>query len=77
MFAKLLSQQKGIKFDAWAHHPYPTAPFAKPTEKVRYPNVTLSTMPKFEKDLHTWFKRTVPIWITEYGHETKPVSRTA
>ena len=72
MFAKLLSQQKGIRFDAWAHHPYPTAPFAKPTEKVRYPNVTLSTMPKFEKDLHTWFHRTVPIWITEYGHETKP-----
>jgi hypothetical protein len=72
MFAKLLSKQKGIRFDAWAHHPYPTAPFAKPTEKVRYPNVTLSTMPKFEKDLHTWFKRTVPIWITEYGHETKP-----
>jgi cellulase (glycosyl hydrolase family 5) len=72
MFAKLLSQQTGIRFDAWAHHPYPTAPFAKPTEKVRYPNVTLSTMPKFEKDLHTWFHRTVPIWITEYGHETKP-----
>ena len=72
MFAKLLAQVKGLKFDAWAHHPYPTAPGAKPTEKVRYPNVTLSTMPKFEKDLHTWFKRTVPIWITEYGHETKP-----
>ena len=71
-FAKLLSKVKGLKFDAWAHHPYPTAPGAKPTEKVRYPNVTLSTMPKFEKDLHTWFKRTVPIWITEYGHETKP-----
>ena len=72
MFAKLLSKQKGLRFDAWAHHPYPTAPGAKPTEKVRYPNVTLSTMPKFEKDLHTWFKKIVPIWITEYGHETKP-----
>ena len=74
-FAKLLSKVKGLKFDAWAHHPYPTAPGAKPTEKVRYPNVTLSTMPKFEKDLHTWFKKTVPIWITEYGHETKPGER--
>jgi hypothetical protein len=71
-FAKLLAQQKGLRFDAWAHHPYPTAPGAKPTEKVRYPNVTLSTMPQFEKDLHKWFKKTVPIWITEYGHETKP-----
>ncbi len=75
MFAKLLARQKGIRFDAWAHHPYPTAPFAKPTEKVRYPNVTLSTMPKFEKDLHRWFHRAVPIWITEYGHETKPGER--
>jgi Cellulase (glycosyl hydrolase family 5) len=71
-FAKLLSRVKGLRFDAWAHHPYPTAPGAKPTEKVRYPNVTLSTMPTFEKDLHTWFKKIVPIWITEYGHETKP-----
>ena len=29
-------------------------------------------MPQFEKDLKKWFHRTVPIWITEYGHETKP-----
>jgi hypothetical protein len=71
-FAKLLSQQKGLKFDAWAHHPYPTSPSAKPLEKVRYPNVTLSTLPQFEKDLRKWFHRAVPVWITEYGHETKP-----
>ncbi len=74
-FARLLAQQKGIKFDAWAHHPYPTAPNAKPLEKVRYPNVTLSTMPRFEKDLRKWYHRIVPIWITEYGHETKPGER--
>ena len=70
-FAQLLSKQ-GVKFDAWAHHPYPTAPGAKPLEQVRYPNVTLSQLPRFEKDLKTWFHRAVPIWITEYGHETKP-----
>jgi cellulase (glycosyl hydrolase family 5) len=75
MFAKLLSKVKGVKFDAWAHHPYPTSPGAKPLEKVRYPNVTLSTLPKFEKDLRTWFHHTVPVWITEYGHETKPAER--
>ena len=71
-FARLLAQVKGLKFDAWAHHPYPTAPNLPPTQKVRFPNVTLSTMPTFEKDLKTWFHRAVPIWITEYGHETKP-----
>ena len=71
-FARLLSQVKGLKFDAWAHHPYPTSPNLPPMQKVRYPNVTLSTLGQFEKDLNKWFHRTVPIWITEYGHETKP-----
>ena len=71
-FARLLSQVKGLKFAAWAHHPYPTSPNLPPLQKVRYPNVTLSTMPQFEQDLKKWFKRTVPVWITEYGHETKP-----
>ena len=71
-FARLLSLQKGVKFDAWAHHPYPTGPSLPPMQKVRYPNVTLSTMAQFEADLKKWYKRTVPVWITEYGHETKP-----
>ena len=71
-FARLVAQTPGLRFDAWAHHPYPTAKNLPPTQKVRYPNVTLSTMPQFEKDLKKWFHRTVPIWITEYGHETKP-----
>ncbi len=71
-FAKLLGQVPGLKFDAWAHHPYPTSPNLPPTQKVRYPNVTLSTLPRFEKDLKSFFHRSVPVWITEYGHETKP-----
>jgi Cellulase (glycosyl hydrolase family 5) len=71
-FARLLSAQKGLRFAAWAHHPYPTAISAKPLERVRYPNVTLSQLPRFEKDVANWFHREVPIWITEYGHETKP-----
>jgi Cellulase (glycosyl hydrolase family 5) len=71
-FAKELAKVKGLKFDGWAHHPYPTSPNLPPTQKVRYPNVTFSTMPKFEADLKKFFHRTVPVWITEYGHETKP-----
>jgi hypothetical protein len=71
-FAKYLAKVPGLKFDAWAHHPYPTSPNLPPTQKVRYPNVTLSTLPTFEKNLKTFFHRSVPIWITEYGHETKP-----
>jgi hypothetical protein len=71
-FARLVAQTKGLRFDAWAHHPYPTEPNLPPLQKVRYPNVTLETLPKFEADLKKWFHRAVPIWITEYGHETKP-----
>ena len=45
----------------------------KPTQLVRYPNVTLTSMPRFEKDLDLAFKRkNIPIWITEYGNETRP-----
>jgi hypothetical protein len=71
-FAKYLAKVPGLKFDAWAHHPYPTSPNLPPTQKVRYPNVTLSTLPTFEADLKKYFKRAVPVWVTEYGHETKP-----
>jgi hypothetical protein len=73
-FAELLSQQRPVlKFDAWSHHPYPTSPSQKPTQVVRWPNVTLSQLPRFEKSLDQWFRRSgIPIWITEYGYETKP-----
>ncbi len=64
---------KKLKFDAWAHHPYPYPVSLPPTQKVRYPNVMLSTMPQFEKDLDKAFgRKSIPVWITEYGHETKP-----
>ena len=67
------ANMKGVKFDAWAQHPYPFPVNQKPTQLVRYPNVTLMSFPRFEKDLDAAFKRkNVPIWITEYGNETKP-----
>ena len=64
---------RGVKFDAWAHHPYPVPVNQKPTQLVRYPNVTLKSMPRFEQDMDIAFRRkNIPIWITEYGNETKP-----
>ena len=73
-FARLLSEQKPrLKFDAWSHHPYPTTLRQRPTQRVRWPNVTLQRLPHFEDALSRWFKReTVPIWITEYGYQTRP-----
>jgi hypothetical protein len=73
-FAELVAKANPrLKFDAWSHHPYPFTPNLKPSQKVRWPNVTLGSLPLLEANLKTWFKRkTVPIWVTEYGHETKP-----
>jgi hypothetical protein len=64
---------RGVRFDAYAHHPYPFPVNQKPTQLVRYPNVTLKSMPRFEKDMAIAFRRkNIPIWITEYGNETRP-----
>ena len=73
-FAELLSQQKPlIKFDAWSHHPYPVAINGKPLANVRWPNVTLAQMKRFEDSLSKWFKKKdLPMWITEYAHQTNP-----
>jgi Cellulase (glycosyl hydrolase family 5) len=72
-FAELLSKQRpALRFDAWSHHPYSTTPSSPPTQRVRWPNVNLSQLPRFEKSLEVWYRRVVPIWITEYGYETKP-----
>jgi Cellulase (glycosyl hydrolase family 5) len=73
-FAQLLSRQRPrLKFDAWSHHPYPTTLRQRPTQRVRWPNVTLSQLPRFERSLGTWFRReAIPIWITEYGYQTRP-----
>jgi len=62
-----------LRFDAWSHHPYPFTPNLAPSQKVRWPNVTLGSLPLLQANLKKWFRRTsVPIWITEYGHETRP-----
>jgi Cellulase (glycosyl hydrolase family 5) len=73
-FAELLARQRPrLRFDAWAHHPYPTAPNLPPTQLARWPNVTLSQLSRFEAALRTWFHRpNVPIWITEYAYQTSP-----
>jgi hypothetical protein len=73
-FARLVAQaNRKLRFDAWAQHPYPFPVNQKPTQKVRYPNVALTSFPQFGSDLDTWFgRKNIPIWVTEYGNETKP-----
>jgi Cellulase (glycosyl hydrolase family 5) len=73
-FAELVAKANpNLKFDAWAHHPYPYPVFFKPAQLLKWPNVSLKSFPRFETSLDKWFHRkNIPIWITEYGHETKP-----
>ena len=73
-FAELVAKANPrLRFDAWSHHPYPFNPNSPPTQRVKWPNVSLALLPRFNVELKRWFKRTsVPIWITEYGHQTSP-----
>jgi hypothetical protein len=73
-FAELVAKANPkLKFDAWSHHPYPSVPTSPPSQVVKWPNVSLASLPKFDENLKTWFKRkSVPIWVTEYGHQTRP-----
>jgi hypothetical protein len=73
-FAELVAKANPrLKFDAWSHHPYPFNPNSPPSQIVKWPNVSLASLPRFDASLKTWFKRkSVPIWITEYGHQTRP-----
>ncbi len=73
-FAELVAKANPrLKFDAWSHHPYPFNPNSPPSQVVKWPNVSLASLPRFDDSLKTWFKRkSVPIWVTEYGHQTRP-----
>ena len=72
-FARLLaSVRPAVPFDAWAHHPYSDLGFG-PSQRYRFPNVNLSTLHVFEQKLDQWFHRSnIPIWISEYGLQTRP-----
>jgi hypothetical protein len=73
-FAELVSKSRPkVRFDAFAHHPYSSPANQPPTQIVRWPNVSMTTLPRFGAMLDKWFgKKNTPIWLTEYGHETRP-----
>ena len=73
-FARLLAEQEpAVPFDAWAQHPYPPRADVAPDEPVRWPRVGLGNLDRFGESLDGWFGRDdIPLWLTEYGHETTP-----
>ena len=76
-FAELVAKaNRKLRFDAWAHHPYPFNPNSAPSQVVKWPNVSLGSLPQFNKSLKRWFRgKGFSIWVTEYGHQTRPQDR--
>jgi Glycosyl hydrolase catalytic core len=63
------------RFDAWAHHPYASRPTEKPTSKPKAKTVViLGNLSDLTKELTKLYGRK-PIWITEYGYQTRPPDR--
>ena len=72
-FARLLADEADVRFDAWAHHPYPARAEVAPSAPVRWPRVGMANLERFGESLDEWFHLNgVPLWVTEYGHETEP-----
>ena len=70
-FLRLL-KRSGARFDAYAHHPHPgrqaKAPHVRPrsNEAIRLGNIDVLI-----RELTRLYGRK-PLWITEYGYETRP-----
>ena len=73
-FAELLAKARPkVKFDAFAHHPYGSPANQPPTQRVGWPNVGMTSLTRFGASLDKWFgRKSTPLWLTEYGHETRP-----
>jgi hypothetical protein len=69
-------RRAGLKrFDAWAHHPYYGSRLEKPTTMpVSKKGVTLANIKVMIQRLNALWGRK-PIWVTEYGYQTRPPDR--
>jgi hypothetical protein len=72
-FAELLSRVRPrIRFDAWAHHPYPLDPRRAPAGQGSWPDVTMPQVARFRAAVAEWFDRPgLPLWISEFGYQTR------
>ena len=67
-----------LRFDAWAHHPYPRNDLTHPDAPQRWPAVGLTSLGRFDASLARWFGRSrLPLWVTEIAYRTSPEIRGA
>ena len=61
------------KFDAYAHHPYPSTPSETPSSGGcrNCPSITMATIKKLLILVRRSFGPK-PVWLTEYGYQTNP-----
>ena len=61
------------KFDAYAHHPYPSTPSETPSSGGcrTCPAITMATVRRLLILVKTYFGPK-PIWFTEYGYQSNP-----
>jgi hypothetical protein len=72
----LAARDPKLRFDAWAHHPYPAHPGLAPETPEAWPDVGVAELARFGDDLDAAFGRTgTPLWVTEYAESLPRVSR--
>jgi len=72
---QLAAADPNLRFDAWAHHPYPPDPSASPDTPRAWPNVGMLELGRFDAEIASAFHRqNVPLWVTEYAEPGTYVS---
>ena len=72
----LAARDPKLKFDAWAHHPYPARPGDSPQLPETWPDVGVQELGRFGDDVDRAFGRAnTPLWVTEYAESVPAVSR--
>ena len=73
---QLAAADPSLRFDAWAHHPYPADPASPPDAPRAWPNVGLRELGRLDDEIDRAFHRQdTPLWVTEYAEGTPYVSR--
>jgi hypothetical protein len=74
------SRYRAMKANGVAHHPYTRGAGSAPTARTRSNWITIDTMERLERELdrgarYRRFRRGAPVYITEFGFQSRPPDR--